>query len=377
MTHIELYDSTTVDQLTWPDTEEAHAAHALLLPMIKEGVPHYIRNVETKLYLMLVNSQVIPLTVNQREYDNSYLTSNYFPIKHLEEKKSQKKHPLNILQKPLLKGVGFFLKGIKINKVVIVNNWLLTTNIYPILSQKELRDVTAFLTQRFKDHALVFRSLNIRKCQELADHLNKLSYRLLYARHVYIYDPSQKDQFSSKVHYHHRRDRRLIGSEGYEVVLSDGEMQASELDRLLELYNALYLARHTTFSPQYTEKYLRKAVEKRFLHLVGLKKEGKIHAVIGFHQRAETLITPFCGFDRTLGDVSHLYRMLTILAIDEAEARGLLLNDGSGGEAPKQYRGMKPFPEYVALYDKHLPLHRRLFWSLAEKIVKKMIVKPN
>jgi Acetyltransferase (GNAT) domain len=275
---------------------------------------------------------------------------------------------LSYLQKPLLKGVGLLLKGIKINKAVIVNNWLLTTNIYPQLSDLELQTVTDYLTHHFSDHILIFRSLNTRNCWELADGLKKQRYRLLYARHVFIYDPQQKGNFSPKVFYHHRRDRRLIGSEGYEIVRYEKTLPA-ETARLLHLYNALYLARHTAYSPQYTEKFLKEAVENRFLHLVALKKEGEIQGVIGFHERGGTLITPFCGYDQTQAEANHLYRMLTMLAIDEAEKREALLNDGSGGAAPKQYRGMQSFPEYVALYDRHLPFYRRLFWGMAAKIV--------
>src|SRR5262249_17731197 len=156
-----------------------------------------------------------------------------------------------------------------INKAVIVNNWLLTTNIYPTLTVEEIDGVTRFLAILFPDHTLIFRSLNLRKCQDLVHHLGDLKYRLFYARHVCIYDPQEKASFSSKVHYHHRRDRKLIQSEGYEVIRYH-DVPSAEGQRVLELYKSLYLERHTTFSPQYTEKYLKKALEKKFLHLVGL-----------------------------------------------------------------------------------------------------------
>src|ERR1700691_1553881 len=121
---IELFDQKNIDQLVWPESEEATAGQAHLLPMIKEGVKKFIANVETQLYLLRVNSHILPLTVNEQEYENSYLTSNYFPIKYLEERLGRTKRLLAPLYRQLLKGAGLFLKGIKINKVVIVNNWL-------------------------------------------------------------------------------------------------------------------------------------------------------------------------------------------------------------------------------------------------------------
>lgn len=364
-TSLELYDRETIGQLQWPSTEEGRQARALLLPMMQEGVSAFIRNVETELYILKVGHQIIPLTVNAREYNNSYLTSNYFPIKYLEEKFSTQSSPLRHLKQMAVRGCGYILKGVKINKAVVVNNWLLTTNIYATLSEETLQEITQFLIARFPDHMLQFRNLNTRRCESLAQGLKGQQYRLVFTRKVCMYDPQEKEQFSQKVHYHHRRDRRLIDSEGYEIIHFD-KMETGEEARLLELYNDLYLTRHTSFSPQYTEKFLQTALQHKFLHLVALKKEGKIHGVIGFHEREGTLIAPFCGYDQEHGEGGHLYRMLTILAIEEAEARGTLLNDGSGGEAPKQYRGMRTFPEYVALYDRHLPLYRRLFWGAAE-----------
>jgi hypothetical protein len=380
MVQMRLFDQHTIDQLEWPKTHEAELTRAHLLPMIKEGVQKYIRNVDTQLYLLQINKTLVPITVNSREYNNSYLTSNYFPIKYLEEQLTKKKSFLSHVQKPFIKGVGLLLKGIKINKVVIVNNWLMTTNIYPTLSDLEIKALTAHLVKQFPDHILIFRSLNTLKCSQLAQNLEEQHFRLLFARNVCIYDPEQKIHFSSKVFYHHRRDRRLISEEGYEIVRFD-KIGSDEIDKLLQLYHELYLKRHTHYSPHYTVAFLKEAVEKRILQLVGLKKEGEIKGVIGFYERKETLIAPFCGYDQTKEDAGHLYRMLTILAIDEAEKRNIILNDGSGGASPKQYRGMKSFPEYIALYDRHLPCHRRFFWAVAEKMMKRLaldkINKPN
>jgi hypothetical protein len=367
--NLALYDRETIGQLIWPENEEAMQAKVLLLPMIQEGVSAYIQNVETKLYLLKVNSHIIPLTVNHKEYNNSYLTSNYFVVKHWEEQLNKQKSSLQTLKKSLIKGLGGLLKAVKINKIVIINNWLLTTNIYPTLTEEEWQAVTEFLTVKFPDHALIFRSLNDYKCQELKQKLDKQRYRLLFSRQVYIYDPQQKEALSPKQRYHHRRDRKLASTEGYEI-FHYKQIDSQESERLLKLYSSIYHVQHTQYSPQYTARYLQEAIEGQFLHLIGIKKDDTVQGVIGFHQRGGTLITPFFGYDQKFGAANHLYRMLTMVAIDEAETRGVHLNDGSGGEETKSYRGLKPFPEYVALYDRHLPIYRRLFWSLAEKFGK-------
>lgn len=367
-TKLTLYDESTIDSLEWPNTPEALQARALFVPMLKEGVEAYIQNSKTKLYLLKVDDHIIPVTINEKEYDNSYLTSNYVGIKLLEEKIARKFPRLFRLQKPFIESFGAILKGIKINKVVIVNNWLLTTNIYPDLTLLQTNEITDFFQRRFPDHTIIFRSLYQRKCSSLARDLKQQHYRVIGTRFVYLYDPDDKQHFTSKTHYHHRRDRRLLESEGYQVVRNE-MIQEGEIGRLLQLYNYTYISKHTSYSPQYTEKFIKKAIEKKFFNLIGLKKDGDIQGVMGCCMRNGTMIVPFLGFDPSKGEPNHLYRMLTILAIDEAEKEQMLLNDGSGGATPKLKRGMKACPEYIAIYDRHLPWHRRLFWALAEKVV--------
>lgn len=334
--------------------------------MILEGVESYIRNVETTLYLLKVNEQIIPLTLNEREYDNSYLTSNYFPINYLEELLQRKYPRLHWLQKPLVHTLGLFLKGVKINKVAIVNNWLLTTNIYPSLTLEEVKALTHFVKKRFPDHLILFRSLNTRKCQQLASDLAGEQYKMVGARSVFIFDPAEQSSFPKKALYHHRRDKRLIEKEGYEVVYNE-QLTVDELKVALNLYRRVYIGRHTKYSPEYTQRFLECAMKTNFFDLIGVKKGGELLGVMGCTERNGTLIVPFFGFDREKGGPNHIYRILTNLAIDEAMKRGVVLNDGSGGDKAKRERGMRAFPEYVALYSAHLPLYRRIFWSLADR----------
>jgi O-acetyl-ADP-ribose deacetylase (regulator of RNase III) len=55
--------------------------------------------------------------------------------------------------------------------------------------------------------------------------------------------------------------------------------------------------------------------------------------------------------------------MLIALAISEAARRRLKLNLGGGVGYFKSLRGAVPVEEYDAVYDRHLPSHRRLGWA--------------
>jgi len=43
---------------------------------------------------------------------------------------------------------------------VMVNNWLLSTNLYPPSSNETLEAISRFLIERFPKHAIVYRSVN-------------------------------------------------------------------------------------------------------------------------------------------------------------------------------------------------------------------------
>ncbi|MCZ4142852.1 GNAT family N-acetyltransferase, partial [Escherichia coli] len=93
--------------------------------------------------------------------DNAYVCS---PYTHYVRYAKQE---LSLLQRPLLeKGlsallnlVGWGMRRSKFNKVVHVNNWLLSTNLFPAMTGEQAVAVMHAVRERFPDHAVVFRSL--------------------------------------------------------------------------------------------------------------------------------------------------------------------------------------------------------------------------
>ena len=74
---LKLYDANSVHQLQWPTTEMAHRLKGYWLAMMRDGTDTYIRNVHTQLYLLQIEDQVLPITVNDAEYENAYVCSFY------------------------------------------------------------------------------------------------------------------------------------------------------------------------------------------------------------------------------------------------------------------------------------------------------------
>ncbi|MCH9608731.1 MAG: hypothetical protein S4CHLAM45_13120 [Chlamydiales bacterium] len=359
---VDLYDQTNIETLVWPKGEESVGMQHFFLPLLKEGVSSFVSNIETTFYLLKVDDLIFPLTVNEMEYDNSYLTSNYFLISSRQERGYQ-----SFFHRGLVTAAGGFLKGVKINRSVLVNNWLLSAATFPQISLKQLRHMTEFLVDRFPSHTLMFRNL----FQEQLLPFHHLKYGINKTREVYCYDPGFG--LDKKARYHHRRDHRLISKLGYHILRGE-ELQGKE-ERIIDLYNQIYIKKHTNYSPHYTEKFIKSVFKSSFFSITALEKEGQIDGVFISYRRDKSMSVPFFGYQLECDYTQQVYRMLTILAMGEAKQKGLFLNDGSGGTVTKAQRGMRPFSEYIAFYGRHLSHIRRAFWALADHLTTSPTIK--
>ncbi len=366
MSEIKIYDRETIGQLEWPEGVEGDFAKAHLLPLIQEGTESFIANARTRLYLLKIDHWVIPLTVNEAEYQNCYLLNSYFVAANLKEKNEQSQHWKAFFAKPLLGLFGSLLKAVKINRVVIINNWLFTTNPYPDLSHAQIQAITHFLQLQFPDHCLMFRSVNTYKGEAVYEALQASQFRMIPCRNVYLYDPSQTATLSSSILRKQKKDSNRLSSRKYDVE-EVSSLTPSEIGRLLELYRNVYVDKYSSYSPLYTDKFLLSGLKNRTFRLKLLKKEGIIYGVAGFLEKDGYLLVPFFGYDTSIPQEEGLYRMLSAIIMQEIERSQLISHQGSGAGQFKKWRGFFEQVEYVGIYDRHLPLSRRLFWTLSHK----------
>lgn len=370
MQKVVLYDSTTIDQFQWPLTEDGQKARGYLYPLIKEGISSYLLNVSTRVLLISDGNLFLPLTVNEREYENSYIASNYYALKFYEESIS-KKHPLLLqLQKPFLFLGKNCLKLIKINRTIFLNNWLMTNSLAPKISHQELRPIVDFLKKEFPTHTIIFRHVDVAQKRELLNALKMNQFHLLRTREVFLYDPQDKIYHSSGVRKMIRRDSKVLKKYNFTIVPSD-EVQEDDYPRILALYEMLYMGKYTKYSPQYTQKFIKMTHQNKMVNYVLLKREGVMEGFFSYFIFNGAMINCLFGYDVTLPHSHQIYKVLTRLVLNKAEELGVVMNDGSGGDAAKEIRGMKATTEYMGLYSAHLPLLRRLLWNSVAFFYKK------
>lgn len=371
-TRIALYDKTMSGRIPWPDTEDGRYAQAFLEPMLTESTQHFIDNARTDLYILRVDDLVLPLTVNETEYDNTYVCSPYTHYYSYAEEELYliDQTWLRNTFSTLLKGLSWVYKRSQINRVVHVNNWLVSTNLYPAISEEQLELILALLRERFPNHAYIFRSLHRRKHAVLLKSFAEQGAKSVGSRQIYVMDPAS-DSLRAKARKQLRRDLRLAEQQGYQWI-DASQLESKDIPRIAYLYRELYIQKYSPCNPQFNERFIQLALEKKLLHFHVLRKDGRIDGVLGYFSRNGQMTTPLLGYDLNQPLTTGLYRMLVAQLFVFAREQGLFLNRSSGAAAFKRYRGAQAEIEYSCVVDRHLPWRRRVIWTVLEKVIRKV-----
>lgn len=359
---IELFDRSNIDSLVWPANEEGTYAKNFLTPLIKEGVKHYIDNIQTEMKVLKIDDLILPFTINDAEYDNCYVCSPYsYYISYAKASLDVIKNPIiRKMIKGTLWGISKIFKRLKINKVIIVNNWLLATNLLPKMDPKYIPLITQFLKQNYPQHAILFRSVdpgtNQLHYQSLKDH----SFKLIATRQIFFTDSTKEDLFSSRIY---KSDLRLLETSGYEVVDAT-QLTSQEVNRMLSLYRSVYIDHYSDLNPQFNQRYIELALSHKILELKAVKKEGVIDGVVGYVCRNGIMTCPLFGYDKSKPQQIGLYRILSTTLMLEAKNNQLLFHQSAGASTYKKIRKAQDCLEYTAVYHRHLPFTRKIPWIL-------------
>ncbi|MEF3303233.1 GNAT family N-acetyltransferase [Paenibacillus sp. GYB003] len=367
-----LYDNRSFERIDWPPTAEGDYAKRFLLPLFRQPVESFVPNISTAMYALRLNRTVLPVTVNEAEYDNCYVCSPYthYASYAREELYLLDSGAARFALRGVLRVLGLLLKASRFNRAVHVNNWLLSTNLYPELTEREIDGTIRLLLDRFPRHALIFRSLCRSINGELMDSLRRRGFRLVPSRQIYLWRHEGPLAPGAKARWLLKRDYALLDKRGYETVGPEA-LSAADMPRLAELYRALYLDKYSYYNPQFGADFLELARSRRLLELHALrhKESGRLDAVLGYYCRSGVMTTPIFGYDTSLPQETGLYRMLSAVLLGIARTNGHLLHESSGAAQFKRNRGAVGELEYSAVYDRHLPFDRRISWIALEKLL--------
>ena len=340
-----------------------------LSPFLKNGPTLFISNVTAAIEAVSIAKELLPLTINDKDYGNCFVCSPYgqyvlYGLDALGHKGVFIKSAATAFLAPL----GRALKFGSLNRHVSVNNWMMPTNLYPKLAKKDLVKLVEQLLVRYPKHAIVFRSLNRQTNPDLCTWLQELGFSLVASRIIYIFDPLDPKAFSSRMY---KSDLKLLEKSDYEI-LSHKDFSLEDAPRIKELYDALYLTKYSRQNVMWTEAFLRHAIQTEALCLIGLKKQGRLDAVAGFVLRGGEMTAPLFGYDPDVPKQEGLYRLICLLVALEAKKRGVILNQSSGAGSFKKLRRAYPVMEYSAVKSCHLGGYQKVAWSVLGKLLNKV-----
>ncbi|EPL06620.1 hypothetical protein [Pseudomonas sp. CF161] len=328
-----------------------------------------IGNVSTALALLDTGRHQFPVSINHGHdpVDNCYVVSPQTAYSgYAREELQRLRRPwLAWPLKLLTQGVDRLLSAAKVDRLVQVNNWLLSTNLYPAdWDGAELPAITDLLRRAFPDHGFGFRSLNDFSNLELRKRLQALGYLAIPSRQVYLFDGREGANAAFLRHHNTRLDATLLRRSPYTVV-PGSQLNEADFQRIEQLYNLLYLDKYSRLNPHYSARWLQRGQAEGWLELRALRNaEGRIDGALGWFANSALISTPIVGYDTALPQRAGLYRQLTRLCLQEAVDRRQVLNFSSGAAAFKRLRGGEPQIEYSLIHVAHLPWSRRLVWQL-------------
>ncbi|MCW8933971.1 MAG: hypothetical protein OQK98_04545 [Gammaproteobacteria bacterium] len=360
-------------QLRSPISEAVSPADEYLMGFL-DKTEAMITNVKTEVGCCQIDDVVLPFTINEAEYDNSYVCSPYTALIPycIEELGKLDNWLLRIGVEKLILIFDRILKKNNINRVIHINNWLLSTNLYP---QKDkalnIESLIEGITRQYKNHTVIFRSLNYFLNPALISEFMSAGCMIVPTRQVYLYYKSLNDY--SKTH-NYKVDKKLIEKTEYQYV-KQSDINESDYARIVELYNMLYINKYSKHNPQFTIQYIAVIIKHPLFYVEGFRNiHGILDAVGGRFTIANTTTLPIVGYDTSKPAKLGLYRMVLMSALLYSERNNYCFNASSGAPHFKKLRGAVPHIEYSAVYIKHLSAHSQCIWKVLAYIMRKLFV---
>ena len=352
----------------WPDGTMWEEARAWLEPMVREGTTVFVKNAPTDLRLLRVGEAVLPVTVDEPGPGRSYVVSPWAQyVDYASEELSRlPKRWQRWGGAALLQIMRPWLRRAQMDRVVQVNNWLLSTNLWPAGMAEDVARIVLLLRRIWPDRAVIFRSLDLVSQPGLVNALKAAGARMVFSRIVTYQDPAAPLFWRNR---QLRQDRKRFVREGWqaEPVGTDVPGQAVELKRL---YDALYLEKYSRLNPDFTEKFFTEALKSKFVRMELLRQPGGPPAgVWGWWVRGGVMTQPVFGYDPSGPRGAAPYAALSLRVLERAAELGLKVNASGGAGRFKQQRGGIATVEWHAVFDDHLPASARRPWAVLERLV--------
>jgi hypothetical protein len=306
---------------------------------------------------------MFPQTVNNAAGSGTWVNSPHtaFARYGTEEISKIDGTPLRAMLRISAPACGLALRAARADRVVHVNNWLLSTNPWPQWDGEGIEPAIRGLIEAHPSHFVILRSLTRRDQGALLARLDSMGAILLPSRAVNVLrEPARMAGERRDL----ARDMELL-ADGKFHRCRNADLTAADMPALRELYRRLYREKYSLLNPDFTDTFFEHARRTGLVDFEALKDDaGKFVAVSGCMRVGGMIYTPIAGYDLDRPQSDALYRRVGALAVERALRTGLPLHLSAGVGAFKRSRGAEPEAEYSAVFAQHLAPHRRAIMKL-------------
>ena len=190
---MEIYGIENLNELKEGLFKEQEAFLSYFEALMTKGTRYFIENINCEVKILKTGNILIPLAITDSNYDDSlYVSMLSHYIKYTEEEFNKNNLKFGFLFKVL---EYLFIKN-KVNKTIYVNQWFISTNLYPELNLEQIKQITDFLKTEYKDYAIIFKNITKEYNSGLYENLNRQGYKEIISRQIFIKD--KKKEISSK-----------------------------------------------------------------------------------------------------------------------------------------------------------------------------------
>ncbi len=361
-----LFDPLHAPPNIWPQGQEAERAY--IESFAQTDTANLIYNVQTKWLALLSGDRVFPVTVNDGGIGGSYVCQPHsayilYALRELDIVNVGTIKPILI---GLIKIADWLLRWAELNRVVQIDNWLLSTNLHNDWDGQDIPDLREQLVRAYPQHYIMVRSLDHWSNPTLLNAAKADGWTLFGSRQIWCTD-NIATTWSTKRDI--KNDRRILKKSGL-ICEHLQTLSNAEADRIAALYAKLYLHKYSDLNPAFSPAWIKMThATATVCYHVARNANGEILAVAGTFARGDILTTPIVGYDTDIPQSAGLYRIACLLSGEEAIGRRLRYNGSAGAASFKRNRGAHGVIEYAAVYAAHLPRRKRWMIKLVETIL--------
>lgn len=366
MHSIQSFDSNSIAALCDVKIIDTKNKVNFLSAFVRNGLSGYLLNSgDSEMKALVLDEHLIPVIVTDRGDDCYILSPTAHYIKYSQKEISlmnNSVYKFSLLS--LLQAGNISFKLLDFNKAVYVNNWLLSTNPPLYLNRNEIINLRDYLVNEFPDKAIVIRSIDSFNKNYL-NVLKDCGFKLLINREIHYWDPAQLGSICSRRRRNVRLDMALTEKNDFIIEKLDTASRKDFL-RLSEIYQMIYISRHTDLNPRFTAEFMEIVHSEKMLEFFVVKKEDAIVGFISFFENDAMIYSLIMGYDKDMNKIHNwnLYKLLMGLTFKISINRNKRLFLSSGAGYYKRCRGTKTQYEYEAVYVRHLSPLRQLPWHL-------------